>query len=122
MAGLKEEKAESRRDVLREAYRNFNERRIEEVLARMHPDVEWPNGWEGGYVHGHEGVREYWTRQWAAVDPHVEPIRMREDGEDGIEVDVHQVVRDLEGRVVVDTHVQHVYQFRDDLIVRMDIQ
>lgn len=121
MAGLVE-KTESRRDVLREAYRHFNARRIDEVLARMHPEVEWPNGWEGGYVHGHEGVRAYWTRQWAAVDPHVEPIRMREDGADGIEVDVHQVVRDLEGRVVVDTHVQHVYRFRDDLIVRMDIQ
>jgi hypothetical protein len=29
---------------------------------------------EGGYVHGREGVREYWTRQWAIVGPHVEPL------------------------------------------------
>jgi ketosteroid isomerase-like protein len=55
------------------AYAAFNERRIEEALALMEPDVEWPNGMEGGTVHGHTGVRDYWTRQWGLIDPHVEP-------------------------------------------------
>jgi hypothetical protein len=32
---------------------------------------------DGGYVHGREAVREYWTRQWTMVSPHVEPeLRM----------------------------------------------
>jgi len=26
--------------------------------------VDWPNGMEGGRVHGHAEVRAYWTRQW----------------------------------------------------------
>ena len=29
---------------------------------------------DGGYVHGPEAVREYWTRQWTMVSPQVEPV------------------------------------------------
>ena len=65
--------------MLQGAYRDFNARRLEAVLARMQPDVVWPNGMEGGYVYGHEGVRNYWTRQWAILDPHVEPIEITRD-------------------------------------------
>jgi len=50
-------------DVIKRAYAAFNERNIDTVLSLMHPDVHWPNGWEGGYVTGHKQVREYWTRQ-----------------------------------------------------------
>jgi hypothetical protein len=38
---------------------------------------------EGGYVHGPQGVREYWTRQWAIVSPHVEPPEFRPDRRGG---------------------------------------
>jgi ketosteroid isomerase-like protein len=51
------------RDVLTRAYAAFNARNIDAVLAAMHPDVDWPNGWEGGRVRGHDQVRDYWTRQ-----------------------------------------------------------
>jgi hypothetical protein len=30
--------------------------------------------WKAVHVHGREGVRSYWTRQWAMIDPHVEPV------------------------------------------------
>ena len=33
-----------------------------------------PNGMDGGHVLWPEAVREYWTRQWAMVSPHVEPV------------------------------------------------
>ena len=56
-------------ELLTEAYRAFNAREIDAVLAIMHHDVDWPNGMEGGRVHGHEGVRDYWTRQWAMINP-----------------------------------------------------
>jgi hypothetical protein len=61
------------RELLSRAYAAFNARDIEAVLSMMHPDVEWPNGMEGGYVYGHNGVRAYWTRQWRLIDPLVEP-------------------------------------------------
>jgi uncharacterized protein YndB with AHSA1/START domain len=109
-------------DVLITTYKAFNARDIDAVLAVLHPEVDWPNGWEGGRVHGHEGVRDYWTRQWAAIDPNVEPVGFERDAEGRTTVRVHQVVRDLEGNVVVDGWVEHVYTIEDGLIRRMDIR
>jgi SnoaL-like domain len=109
------------REFLSFVYEAFNRRDIEPILAVMHREVEWPNGMEGGWVHGREGVRSYWTRQWGMLDPHVEPIRFENDG-GRIVVDVRQVVRDLKGTVLLDRIVQHVYQMRDGLILRMDIR
>ena len=54
-------------------YAAFNSRDTDTLLGQMHPDVDWPNGWEGGRVHGREAVREYWTRQWDEVDSRVTP-------------------------------------------------
>lgn len=110
------------RKLLRTAYRAFNARKIDEVLALLHPNVEWANGMEGGHVLGREGVRAYWTRQWSVIDPHVEPLRIQQDDDGRLVVDVHQVVRDLKGTVVVDTKVHHAYRIADGLIQRMDIE
>jgi len=110
------------RELLRHAYRDFNARHIDAVLARMHAAVDWPNGLEGGRVHGHDEVRDYWTRQWAIVDPHVEPLQIEPDEDGRMIVEVRQVVRDLTGKVLSDSIVHHAYRFRDGLIVRMDIE
>ncbi|MGB6193215.1 MAG: nuclear transport factor 2 family protein [Terracidiphilus sp.] len=112
----------SEREVLAGAYRDFNARRIDAVLERMHPNVEWANGMEGGHVHGREEVRDYWTRQWKILDPHVEPLRIDRDAAGRMIVEVHQVVRDLDGKVLVDTIVYHAYRIAGGLIERMDIQ
>ncbi|HEX8813148.1 MAG TPA: nuclear transport factor 2 family protein [Terracidiphilus sp.] len=110
------------REILRGAYRDFNARKIDAVLAVMTPDVEWPNGMEGGFVHGHEGVRNYWTRQWTMLDSHVDPVEIlrREDGR--YTVVVHQVVRSRDGHLLADRLVRHVYGMRNGLIERMDIE
>jgi hypothetical protein len=110
------------RELLAGAYRDFNERRIDAVLARMHPAVEWANGMEGGHVHGREAVRDYWTRQWNILDPHVDPLRIERDEAGRMIVEVHQVVRDLKGNVLLDTIVHHAYRVSGGLIERMDIQ
>jgi ketosteroid isomerase-like protein len=62
--------------LLRRCYAAFNDRDLEGALSMMRPDVTWPNGWEGGCVKGRDGVREYWQRQWTAIDPRVEPARI----------------------------------------------
>ena len=66
-------------ELLTQAYQAFNTRNIEAVLTLLHPEVEWPNGMEGGHVHGHSEVRDYWTRQWTLIDPTVEPLRFELD-------------------------------------------
>jgi hypothetical protein len=110
------------RELIRGAYADFNARRLEAVLARMRSDVVWPNGMEGGFVYGHEGVREYWTRQWAILDPHVEPAEINADERGRWVVKVHQVVHDREGKLLADQFVRHAYEIRDSLIARMDIE
>jgi hypothetical protein len=87
----------------------------------MHADVDWPNGMEGGREHGHAAVRAYWTRQFGMIDSRVEPRAMAAE-DDRVVVDVHQVVRDLEGSLVSEGDVQHVYSFRDGLVSRMEIR
>jgi hypothetical protein len=107
--------------LLRRAYEAFNARDIDGALALAKPDVDWPNGMEGGREHGHAAVRAYWTRQFGMIDSHVEPVGFSTDEGGRIVVDVHQVVRDLEGNLVSEGDVQHVYTLEDGLIARMDI-
>ena len=109
-------------DLLRNVYSAFNARDVDTVLAAMSADVDWPNGWEGGRVYGHEGVRDYWTRQWAAIDPHVEPVGFDTDEMGRAVVEVHQVVRDLEGNVIAEGMVEHIYLIEDGLIRSMEIR
>jgi ketosteroid isomerase-like protein len=110
------------RDLLTFVYKAFNRRDIDSILDVMHPEVEWPNGMEGGWVHGRDGIRAYWTRQWGLVDPHVDPLKFQTEEDGRIVVNVHQVVRDLSGAVLLDRTVQHAYLIRDGLIVRMEIR
>lgn len=99
---------------------------MESVLAAMQPDVTWANGMEGGYVHGRDEVRRYWTRQWAMIDPHVEPIGFKSADDDdaaagAVLVNVHQVVHDLQGKLLADRYLDHVFQIEAGLIKRFDI-
>jgi hypothetical protein len=108
-------------ESMKAMYAAFNARDIDAVLAAMRPDVDWPNGMEGGRVRGHDGVREYWTRQWSMINPKVYPVKVSEDEFGRVVVDVHQVVRNLEGVVVLDQMVRHVYVMEKGLIKSMDI-
>ncbi|HEU4884113.1 MAG TPA: nuclear transport factor 2 family protein [Longimicrobium sp.] len=109
-------------ELLRYAYAAFNARNIDAALATMHPDVVWPNGMEGGTVHGHQGIREYWTRQWTLIDPHVEPLSFTPLDDGRIAVAVRQVVRDSEGKLLVDQRVQHVYRIENHRVREMEIR
>jgi hypothetical protein len=110
------------RDRIPALYVAFNARDVDAVLAELAPDVRWPNGWEGGFVTGHDGVRDYWRRQWAEIDPHVEPTQMDEREDGTVAVRVHQVVRDLDGNTLADNEVVHVYRFERGLVVEMTIE
>jgi ketosteroid isomerase-like protein len=113
--------ADEREELLRGAYAAFNARDIERALVLMHPDVDWPNGMEGGRVHGHDEVRSYWTRQFGLIDSHVEPERFEQLEDGRVAVRVHQLVRSLDGDVLLDGYVTHTYSFRDGLVERMEI-
>jgi ketosteroid isomerase-like protein len=108
-------------DLLQGTYEAFNDRDIDAAVLHMTADVDWPNAWEGGRVHGHEGVRDYWTRQWSAIDPAVTPIGFTGRPDGRLAVEVQQIVRSLDGTIISEGRVVHVYAFRDGLITRMDV-
>ena len=110
-------------------YERFNARDIDGVLDTLADDVAWANGMDGGHVHGREGVRAYWTRQWAIVSPHVEPVHFDEAPDGSIVVEVVQTVRDLQGAPLFDqTHglkdkiVGHIFHLQQGKVTRFDIR
>jgi hypothetical protein len=109
-------------ELLQKIYVAFNARDLEAVLTVMHPDVDWPNGMEGGRVLGHAGLRDYWTRQWGMVDPMVEPKRFTATNDGRVAVEVHQVVRDLDGNILKEAIVHHLYAFENGLVKSMEIR
>jgi ketosteroid isomerase-like protein len=111
-----------RQRALRDLYDAFNRRDIPVLLAAMTPDVVWPNGWEGGVVRGHDEVRDYWTRQWAQIDAIVTPEGFSTQPDGRIDVTVRQVVRTLDGELLEDATVHHVYRLRDDQVAHMEIR
>ena len=108
--------------MLQRMYAAFNRRDIESVLAAMQDNVDWPNGMEGGRVLGKAAVRDYWRRQFEMLDPNVEPKNFTKEADGRIAIDVHQVVHDRSGRLVVDQMIQHEYEIRDGLIQSMEIR
>ncbi|QND16885.1 nuclear transport factor 2 family protein (plasmid) [Rhizobium leguminosarum bv. trifolii] len=116
-------------EMIKRIYQSFNARDIDAVLSVLSEDVAWANGMDGGHVHGREAVRDYWTRQWAVVSPHVEPVAF-DDSEDGVlAVEVIQSVFDLNGQPLEgqthglkDKTVTHIFRTEGEKIVRFDIQ
>lgn len=49
-------------DLVKKAYSAFNKRNIDKALSTMKPNVQWSKVWEGGYISGHEKIKQYWTR------------------------------------------------------------
>ena len=109
-------------NLVRKAYAAFNARDIDSALLTMHPQVQWPKAFEGGYVSGHSAIREYWTRQWTEINPHVEPVAFDERPDGRVEITVHQTVKDLQANTIFDGIVLHVYHLQEGLLSRMDIE
>ena len=109
-------------DLVKKAYTAFNARDIDMAFSTMHPDVQWPKAFEGGYVSGHNEIREYWTRQWTEINPNVEPVGFNERQNGTLEITVHQIVKDLQGNLMFDGTVKHIYTLKDGLLRRMDIE
>ena len=116
-------------EMLKRLYERFNARDIDGVLVELTDDVAWANGMDGGYEHGREAVRAYWTRQWAMVSPHVEPVDFVRRADGTVFAEVLQTVHDLEGKPLTgqthglkDKTIRHVFHLRDGKVVRFDLE
>ena len=109
-------------NTIKKAYSAFNERNIDNALSTMQPDVQWSKAWECGYISGHDEIKQYWIRQQTEINPKVEPTGFEERENGSLEVKVHQNVKDLQGNLMFDGLVKHIYTFQDGLIKTMDIE
>jgi ketosteroid isomerase-like protein len=110
------------RGILSAAYAAFNARDLDAAIALLHPEVDWPNAWEGGRVRGRAAVLAYWRRQFEAISSQVEPEGFCEEADGRVSVDVHQVVHDAQtGELLSDSRARHRYWLEDGLILRMEV-
>ncbi len=88
----------------------------------MHPEVDWPNTWEGGRVIGRSAVLDYWHRQLATISSQVEAEGFSEQPDGSISVAVRQVVHDAQtAQLLSDSRLRHRFWLEDGLIVRMEV-
>lgn len=121
--------SETTADLIKRLYDRFNARDIDGVLASLADDVVWANGMDGGYVIGQDAVRDYWTHQWAVVNPHVQPVHIQETADGVVAVEVIQSIFDLDGQPLSgqshglkDKTVLHLFHMDGDKVARFDIQ
>jgi hypothetical protein len=107
--------------LIEQAYSAFNRRDIDCALALMTEDVSWPKASEGGKIVGKEEIRAYWTRQWGEFDPYVEPLAITQEDGGKISVRVHQLVKSLQGNLLSDSEVLHVFTVNSGLIAALDL-
>jgi uncharacterized protein YndB with AHSA1/START domain/limonene-1,2-epoxide hydrolase len=111
----------SNRQLLQNLYTAFNNRELETIISAMHPDVKWANGVEGGFVYGRDAVREYWTNQYQVIQVQLETLKFETDEQNRNVVTVHQIVRDLQGNLLVDTTVEQIFTIENGAIVLYEI-
>ena len=109
------------KSVIEQAYSAFNLRDIDGALALMTEDVSWPKASEGGKAIGKGEIRAYWTRQRGEFDGHVEPLEIAEEDGGKVRVKVHQLVKNLQGEVLWDGEVLHVFTVNSGLIAAMEL-
>lgn len=105
---------------LRALYDAFNDRDLDRVLAATTVDVDWPNGGEGGRLHGHAELRAYWERQWSQVRARLTPLSVAAQADGTVVVRVRQTFRDPAGGVLLRETVHHTFAFDGDLVARLD--
>ena len=120
--------SEAHTQLVKHLYDRFNARDIDGVLAELASNVAWANGMDGGHVHGHDAVRDYWTRQWQMISPHVEPVAFQAADDHVVTVEVTQTVLDLDGQPLTgqthglkDKTVMHIFRIENGKIARFDI-
>lgn len=119
--------SETSTQLIKRLYDSFNARDIDGVLVELADTVAWANGMDGGHEHGRDAVRDYWTRQWALVSPHVEPVTFQAAGNE-VAVEVIQSVFDLDGKPLQgqthglkDKTVMHLFRIENGKVTRFDI-
>ena len=112
---------DARTAMLEELYRALNERDIDAFLEHVAPGVDWSDEVTGGRVHGRDAVRAYLQKQWTEIDPTDAPMRIDIAPDGSAHVLVDRLVRALDGEILQNLRVEHVFEFDGAFISRMTV-
>ncbi|GAB2620337.1 hypothetical protein Aab01nite_34660 [Paractinoplanes abujensis] len=107
-------------ELVRDMYAAYNRRDADGLLALLTDDVDWPDG--SSRLRGKDALRSYWLEQWTRVHTHDDPGEPVDLGAGRIAVHVNQTVRTPDGSPVSTARFVHLFQLRDGLTARMDIE
>ena len=66
-------------------------------------------------------VREYWTNQYQVIQVQLETLKIEMDRNNRNVVTVHQIVRELQGNLLVDTTVEQIFTIENGSIFLYEI-
>lgn len=108
--------------VVSEAFRAFNHRDQEALLATCHPEIDWipmRASLEGRAYHGHEGVREALAEVGTEFEELRNDPRHWTDLEDRVVISGRLVAKERRGGLRVDIPAAWLCELRDGLVVEM---
>jgi NAD(P)-dependent dehydrogenase (short-subunit alcohol dehydrogenase family)/ketosteroid isomerase-like protein len=108
-------------ELVRQAYRAFNERDVEAAVALMAPDVAWPNLPQGGLIRGPQSVGAHWREQFRQADARIDVDEIAETDDGRVEARVRQIVRGAQGARAEDRAV-HVFSFAGERIKGLEVR
>ena len=111
----------SNQQLLQNLYDAFNKREIETIISAMHPDVQWANGMEGGFVYGRDAVREYWQNQLNEIQPELRVLEFETDKSNREVVTVRELIKDLKGNILANMTVHQIFTIENGLISLYEI-
>jgi hypothetical protein len=108
-------------NLIKQLYEDFNARKVDALLAKLTEDVMWANGMEGGYVQGHQSLKDYWERQWSSLNPQIKAVGFSQTKEGALLVDALFNGKCLE-QEFKDIPAGHVFYIKNGIVSRFDIQ
>jgi len=99
----------------------FNKKDPEAGAAVLHPDVSWSNILGDQRLEGREAVQQMWATQFGRFNSHVSLLAVTPEGDEQVRARVYYVVQGLDGKVFTEEPAEHLFRFKDGLIVRMDL-
>ncbi len=106
-------------ELLRRAYGAYNARNAPGALSLTQPAVRWSHGNDGGFVSGHAGLRELWTREWAESGTLLEPQTFHENADGTLVVEL--VRRKRKGDLLQESTQVHRFTLSGGLIESMEL-
>ncbi len=109
-------------ETVKKAYQSFNSKNAGAAICLMDENIVWPNTLDGGVVTGKKDLLAYWHRHFNQADYYTEPLCFEYKDDGTIIITVHAVVKTLDGELLKDQMVYHIYKAANGVIQSMTIE